>query len=146
MKAFFIKTLHGLSPGDERSARCLSGLKLNQLVQVEVSRPRNVQHHRLYWAMCQKIADNVPGINSAEEVSDILKINTGHCTTIKGATQTYKLPKSIAFAQMDQQAFNEFFDKCCQVIATEWLRHMTGNEVKDTLTDMMGGNDMRMSA
>jgi len=145
MKAFFYKTLHGLSAADERSTLCLKGLKVGQLVQVEVTRPRNVQHHRLYWAMCQRIADNVPGITSAEEVSDILKINTGHCTTIKGATQTYKLPKSIAFSSMSQDDFNTFFDRCCQVIATEWLRHLTGNQVRAELLDMMG-EPARMTA
>jgi len=86
---------------------------------VEVKRPRNGAHHRLYWTMCQRIAEAIG--SEAENVSDILKISTGYCTIIKTATYgEVRLPKSISFAAMDQTGFSSFFERCVQVIQSEW--------------------------
>lgn len=91
----------------------------NKLVHVEVRRPRNSQHHRLYWALCARIAGAIG--SDAENISDMFKIATGHCTIIRSKTYgELKLPKSIAFSRMDQTQFSAFFERCIQVMYEEW--------------------------
>jgi hypothetical protein len=135
-KTFFRRTLAGLSPDDDAASEALRGVQIGQVVAVEISRPRNLQHHRLYWAMVGKIADAVD--LPTEAVSDHLKCETGHCHTIKTKDGIRRYPKSISFAAMDQAAFREFFERCCRVISIEWLPHMSPTQIRAEIYEMMG--------
>lgn len=135
-RAFFIRTLHGLIPDGDAARDCLKGVKVGQAVSVEVTRPRNIQHHRLYWALCSTIADAVGA--EAETISDVLKLRTGHVRVIQTKQGLMRFPKSIAFAQMDQAAFSTFFDKCCEIISAEWLGNLPSAEVKFQVLEMIG--------
>lgn len=108
-----------LAPLDMESVDELDKLPRNKPLHVEVKQPRNAAHHRLYWSLCARIAE-ARGV-TAENVSDVLKIATGHVTTVR--TKSYgeiHIPKSISFAKMDQTAFREFFERCVMVIYEEW--------------------------
>lgn len=138
MKVFMVRTMSGLAPDptDERSAAALRGVKIGASVAVEVTRPRNIQHHRLYWAMCSKLAGSIDA--EPENISDVLKIRTGHCVTIQTKSGPIQLPRSISFAAMDQAEFREFFERCCRVISMEWLPHMSAKQVQTDVLEMMG--------
>ena len=138
MKAFFIRTLHGLQPEDDNAAQSLRGVRIGQSVAVEVSRPRNVQHHRLYWKLVSVIAESIGA--EPETVSDVLKLRTGHVRTIQTKQGLVRLPKSISFAQLDQAGFNAFFDRCCVVICEEWLAGMKADELRKQIEDIVAGN------
>lgn len=136
MKVFMVRTMNGLLPDDERATEALRGIKIGQTVAVEVTRPRNIQHHRLYWAMCSKIANAIDA--EPENISDVLKLRTGHFVVVQTKTGPVHLPRSISFAKMDQPAFREFFERCCKVISTEWLPHMSAKQVQTEVLEMMG--------
>lgn len=109
--------LYPIGPEDHAELTKLPGMGADLLVTVK--RPRNGAHHRLYWTMCQRIANAVG--SEPENVSDLLKIATGHCTLVR--TKGYgdvRFPKSISFAAMDQSAFSSFFERCLKVIYSEW--------------------------
>ena len=133
-----VRTMSGLTPDptDERSAGALKGVKIGASVMVEVTRPRNIGHHRLYWAMCSKIASAIDA--DPENISDVLKLKTGHCVTVQTKDGPVQLPRSISFAAMDQASFREFFEKCCRVISMEWLPHMSAKQVQVEVLNMMG--------
>ncbi len=135
-KVFFRRTFIGLEPDDEMAQDALRGVTFGAVVAVEITRPRNLQHHRLYWALCTKIANAIDV--TPENVSDVLKIATGHFTTVRGKTDTYRLPKSISFAKMDQAEFNAFFDRCCRVICEQWVNHMKAEALRDDVLRMVG--------
>lgn len=96
----------------------LARVPFGKVVYVEVKQPRNGKHHRLYWTLCQRIADAIG--SEAETVSDVLKIRTGHCNNVQTKRGVLQLPKSISFAAMDQTKFSEFFEQCLTVIYGEW--------------------------
>lgn len=100
------------------SAAVFGKLPLGKMVHVEVKQPRNGAHLRLYWTLCHRIGDAL-GME-AEDISDVLKLRTGHIREIKTRRGVETVPKSISFAAMDQGAFSKFFDKCVTVITTEW--------------------------
>jgi len=109
-----------LRPVDQESLDEFSRLPVGKPLHVEVKQPRNAAHHRLYWSLCARIA-NALGTTTAENVSDVLKIATGHFTLVN--TKRYgrvHIPKSISFAAMDQTEFREFFERCVLVIYEEW--------------------------
>lgn len=110
---------NALHPDGDESVIALSKVPFGKSFAAELRQPRNGAFHRLYWALCQRVAEGIGA--TAENVSDALKIATGHYTTLR--TKTYgdlKQPKSISFAAMDNAAFSEFFERCVQTIYTEW--------------------------
>jgi len=139
-KALFVRTLHGLmpDPDDERSREILKGVQLGRLIEVEIKRPRNIKFHRLFWKLCSVIAEAVPGFQTADNVADVLKIATGHFTTVKGQRDTYRLPKSISFAAMDQAEFSAFFELCCRTICEGWIQHLKPGALRDDIYRMIG--------
>ena len=136
MKVFMVRTMNGLLPDDERATEALRGIKIGQTVAVEVTRPRNIQHHRLYWAMCSKIGNALDV--EPENISDVLKLRTGHFVVVQTKSGPVHLPRSISFAKMDQAQFREFFERCCRVITAEWLPHMTAPQVQAEVLEMLG--------
>ena len=107
-----------LRPYGAESAAVLGKLPLTKMLKVEVLQPRNGKHLRLYWTLTHRIGDAL-GMD-AEDISDVLKLRTGHFREIKTKTGTERIPKSISFAAMDQEKFKTFFDKCVTIITTEW--------------------------
>ncbi len=135
-RAFFTRTLSGLTPDDDVAREMLRGIAVGRVVAVEVYRPRNLEFLRLYWAMASKIADAI-GVET-DNVSDVLKVKTGHYTTVQTKSETLKFPRSISFAKMTEPEFKAFFERCCRIICTEWLPHMDHKQVQSELLEMMG--------
>lgn len=116
---WLIRSGDALRPDSPESAALFSKLPFGKLLQAEIKQPRSLQHHRLYWALVQRIA-NATGA-APENISDLLKIATGHCAIVKTRTMgEVKLPRSISFAAMDQTGFREFFDRCVLFICENW--------------------------
>ena len=136
MTTFWVQRIgNTLRPDGDESIIALSKLSFGRSFRAELRQPRNPGRHKLYWVMCQRIADAI-GAN-AENVSDTLKIATGHCRIV--STKKFgviRLPDSISFAAMDETAFRDFFERCIQTIYNEW-----GIERKD-LIDVL--NDVLM--
>lgn len=136
MKAFFTRTAAGLVPADDEARDLLRSIKLGATVGLELSRPRNIRFHRLYWGLCSTIADSIGA--RRETISDVLKIKTGHVRVIKTKGGMLELPASISFAKMKEPEFKQFFDRCCAVICEEWLPHMKASELKHQIEQMVG--------
>lgn len=141
-KALFIRTIHGLmlDPSDDRSRDVLKGIALGSTVQVDVTRPRNIARHRLYWVLMTKISEAIPGNLTPENLSDVCKLETGHCKIIKGQRDFYKLPASIAFHKMEEPEFAAFLDRCCEFICRTWLPHMKAGALRDDIYRLVGVN------
>lgn len=120
---FFRKDLGKLTPADDAAEAALSKIKFGAEVQVEIKRPRNVHHHRKFWALANLVADNQEHYETAEQVVAALKAATGHCDwfPMKDDRRMVAIPKSIAFHKMDQTEFAAFYDKCIAVVAEHFL-------------------------
>lgn len=120
MSDFWCERIGGaLRPTDQESLEEFSKLPSGKPLHVEVKQPRNAAHHRLFWALCARIAE-ARGV-TAENIADVLKIATGHFTLVR--TKSYgeiHIPKSISFAKMDQTEFRMFFERCVLVVYEEW--------------------------
>lgn len=145
MTAFFAqKHLGALRPLDEHGEQILRKIPQGADVRVEVTVPRNVQHHRLFWALATAVWKTLPhGLGNqyptVEDVVGALKVYTGHCRTIVlSGGMVAKIPKSIAFAKMDQTAFDAFFERCCDVIAREFLPDVTSEQWRQEIERMAG--------
>lgn len=140
MKGVFRKELGGLRPLDAAAATILAKYKLGDMVAVDVVKPRCIGHHRLYWSLCQKVAENMPGDFDAEVVSDVIKVRTGHVTCVRTKAGEMFLPKSISFAAMDQLAFNDFFDRAIRVVVSDILPGVNSDDLRAEVENMLAGS------
>lgn len=122
-----------LRPYGAESASVFSKLAFGKVVQVEVKQPRNSKHLRLYWTLCHRIGDAI-GVE-AEDLSDVLKLRTGHVRVIKTSRGTETVPASIAFANMNQDEFSKFYERCITLITTEW--GIARDDVLDCIKDLL---------
>lgn len=110
---------NALFPDGDEAICEMAKLPFGKTLRAEVKQPRNPRFHRLYWALCARIANGVG--RDAEEISTVFKFATGHVGQIHSKTYGYiKVPRSISFAKLDNAGFREFFDHCVLVAFTEW--------------------------
>lgn len=120
MAEIFLKRVgNALWPDGDESVCELAKLHFGKPLKAEVKQPRNPRFHRLYFALCHRIANGIG--SEAETVSSVFKFATNHVDIIK--TKSYgdvKVPKSISFAKLDETSFREFFNRCLVVAFEEW--------------------------
>lgn len=135
---FLRRTGNALWPDGDESIAALMTLPFSKLLKCEVWLPRNVQFHRLYFAMCKRIGDGIGA--DAEAISTVFKWATGHYELVK--TKSYgevRMTKSISFAKLDEVSFREFFNKCVDVALTEWgIEADALSDLIDPKTEMRG--------
>lgn len=123
-----------LVPDGDDSGAEFAKLPFAKVLQAEVKHPRNVAHHRLYWALVHRIAAAIGA--EPENVSDLLKIETGHCTIIRSKKYgEIRLPQSISFAKMDQSQFHDFFEACVRIIYENW--GIARSDILDAVSDLL---------
>lgn len=146
-EAFFIHQLGTLRPMDDYAKGAMHGLENGEAVRVKIIRPRNVKHHRLFWALMAKVHENLPDDKrerypTTEILTAWFKVKTGHCDTFHiedGAVERIvHIPKSISFAKMDQVEFNRFFDVCCQLIALHFIPDVAPQTWRAEVERMIG--------
>lgn len=145
MKLLMSKSLDGsLRAVDGQGVDALRKIAAGKLVTCEVKQPRNVQHHRLYWALLSKVWENLDEERSLRYPDvEALHIAVKICV---GLRREIVLPDgrlgfeagSIAFNKMDQTAFREFYDKVCDLLAKYFLPGVTSEQLKAEVAEMIG--------
>jgi len=137
---YFRMAFGGLVPASEAASEMLAKLRPGQIVRADVVKPaaRSIRQHRLYWALCQRVAENSEALASAEQVSDLLKLSVGHCSLFEDMQgQVWKTPKSISFAKMGHEDFCRFFDAVIRVVATRILPGVEEDALRREIEEMI---------
>lgn len=134
----------GLFPVDDEGRELLARVPVDRDVGCDVKQRRNPRHHRLFFCILKFLQDHSPQFENVpiEKIKTAVKLATGHVETfIDSQTgEVCYVVKSIAFAALDQTAFNAFFDTACQVIANRWMPPGTTPEaVRAELIAMVDG-------
>lgn len=120
--AFWKKTLTGFVPACSDAEEQLNRCKLDEVVQFDAKRTRNLEMHRKFWVLMNLVYNNQEGYESKEMLVAAVKLALGHCDTFQMKNgMTGFIPKSISFAKMDQPAFHEFYEKTLDLVATKFL-------------------------
>lgn len=119
----FVKRGGGLFPADLEAATGFARMKDGMAYLVNVHRPRNVRHHRKLFALLNLVQDNTDRWPTVETLLDDLKISTGLFETRVNAVTgiPYVVAKSISFASMSQDEFEQWFDKAVDLICKQVL-------------------------
>lgn len=137
------KYLGSLRPADVGGEDALRKIGQGELVMVEVKRPRNVRHHRKYWALVTLVWENIDTDRypTAEDLHAAIKIAAGLRTPIQlpDGTMGY-IPGSIAFHKMSQDDFSAFFEKVCDLVCKHFLPGVTNEELRAEIENIVGAD------
>lgn len=133
------KTLGGkLEPVDDVGRDILSHIATGNVVRAEVKRPRNLGHHRKFWALVSMIYENQTRYGSPELLLDAIKVHIGHCETMKLRDgREVLIPKSISFSQMDQTAFDQFWDRVVACVCKDIIPGLKRADLERELLDLV---------
>jgi len=118
----------GFLPASDDAIKVRDRLQQGEIAWFKPLRVRCPKDLRRYWALMTMCADNceriemphggVMPIHSKEDVSDAVKICSGHCTTIfdMDGKPVYQIPKSISFENMEQSDWEKFWPKVTDVV------------------------------
>ena len=138
MKFLAIRTISGLRPEFDDDMRKLTPIPLGTVMMVEAKQPRNVKHHRLYWALVNKVFENQSKYATADDLHEAIKYALGYYRTVQTPTREIVVTESITFRKMDQTEFREFFDKVVRLVCQHILPGVRGEELRREIYEMIG--------
>ena len=130
---------------DDIAADELARIPNDKGVLVTIRVPRNIRHHRLAWALAQKLAENCDHLHDREDAMDYLKIKARHVKMMidPRTGRLHMVPKSISFAALDQVGFNKLFDRFITVICEDILPGIDADALRAEVLAMVDGRDLR---
>lgn len=137
MRVLLQKQMGAFRPGNDDAETLLSKLKHGEFVWADVKRGRNLAHHRKLWKMLQIVTDNQTVYPNAEAVCAAFKVAVGHCTYIDTPLGRCALPKSIAFASMDQTEFERFYDSAVDYCTTKVIPGLDSAALKREVEELL---------
>ena len=150
MKITLIKRIDGvLSPASEQDIAYIESLKCGQGVTAEIKRTRNVQFHRKLFALLNYAYDSWEP-ESQEYKGQLVQKNfdrfraditimAGFYTSAVNLNGDVRLtPKSISFANMEQQDFDQLYNSIITVILSKVLCNYTRNDLDAVVDNIMG--------
>ena len=142
-QAVFVKIIEGgngrecLLADNAKAAQFINRIEEYERVIMTPRRPRNINQHRLYWALLNKIAENSDAY-TADDLHIIMKRRIGHCKVVntKKGPEVIELPTD--FAAMPQDAFQDYFERVKTVVLNEIWPHLSARELQAEIDEMIG--------
>ena len=136
----FVKKNGGLFPGDVDASTAFAKMKDGAGYLVNLHRPRNISHHRKLFALLSLVQDHSDKWPTVETLLDDLKISTGLFETRINAVTgiPYVVAKSISFASMAQDEFEQWFDRAVDLICKQVL-DMSRDDLLAEIGDILAG-------
>lgn len=105
-----------LEPASINDEREFEKLKLGNHYKADLRKARNPDHHRKGFALINLIFDSQEKYATLEDLLVELKLQTGWYTEhVRTSGELVYIPKSISFADMDQLAFETFYDRVMEI-------------------------------
>jgi hypothetical protein len=144
---FMRRKLGSLRPIDPTSAEILERIPQDEDVKVEITRPRNVRHHRKFFALLNAIYPHQDTYPTRDSFRAAISTALGFGETVKLPDgRTIIIPHSISFAKMDQSAFEQFYDRAVLLIMTRILPGVNRADLDREVADILAGRDEPLSA
>lgn len=117
---YLTRTIQGLGAIDDAGKEILRKIKLGKMVRCEISQPRNIQHHRKFFALLNTVWQSAGEWPTVEDLLVELKIKLGITkdVVIRDSGEVVKIVGSISFAAMDQLEFEKFYERAMQELCS----------------------------
>ncbi len=118
-------------------------MKVGEAYKVTIKKPRNGGFHRKYFALLNLTLQNFPeeyneAYPTLDNLLDEVKLQLGHYELRQtlGGKPFYKL-KSISFASMDQDAFEDFYSKTLDILIKWFLKGGDRKTIEEEIIHFM---------
>jgi Protein of unknown function (DUF1367) len=113
-----------LVPADLVDFETLEKVDKGRNVWVKITQARNLKRHRLYRVILSEVASSHMhyAIAGVEALADYIKMKLGYVDLVlyhDGSSRV--VPRSTAFAAMDETSFRDFMDRALKVIEEDVL-------------------------
>lgn len=140
MKIYCRVTDIGLVPMYDSDYDEKKKLRVGENVLCDISKPRNYEFHKKFFALIRLVLDNLPehisdtfNIYSEEDMLDALKVDLGLYNIVYvGGKQLVKVG-SISFAKMDNTEFERFYNRSIDIVLN---KYMNGTERFDLIEEI----------
>lgn len=126
-----------LAPYTPFDSELLEGFPGAAQLRVRITRPRSVQHNRLYWAMLNKVCQNLDNV-APKTLHKVVKVRCGYSTVVPTKSGPIVVDDSIAFDAMTQTEFNEFFERAARFVCEQVLPGLRSADLKREVEQMLG--------
>ncbi len=141
MKLHVLNTSQGLIPLYDDDYEEKRKLKIGEKYSVEIKKARNVQFHRLYFALINcaweylNEAQSEFFHNNKTVFRKSLEVSAGHCDKVFSfkLKDWVDIPKSISFDKMSEFEFRELYERVKDVIFNTILRTISVEEFESNL-------------
>ena len=115
---YLTKTLGGgLKPIDGLGEEYINGLGAGEIVRATMKKDRIPGHHRKYFGLLRLVFSNQDRYLSQEALRFAVSIQAGYVDQIMLSGDKVALrPKSISWARMDQNDFNDYYNAALKAI------------------------------
>ena len=136
METYLIKTSTGYQhlPEDEPLK-----IKDGTIVRCEIVRQRNPRHHRKLFALLNLVFRSQEKYSNLEDLLVEFKLKAGwyeEHITMNG--DIIYIPKSINFASMEQDRFNEFYSRAIDIALKDFMPDATESEIEAHINEVIG--------
>ena len=134
-----------LRPSDALSAELWDDLPADKEMRAVVTQPRNLQHHRKFFTLLSVIfphQDLYTSIDGDGGLLDGIKPALGHTHEVRNAEtlEAHIRPASISFGSMDQDAFEEFYDRSVDLICRRIIPGLGHADLEREVNEILAGN------
>lgn len=131
--------VRGLTEDDDRAWKRYKGwlkrLGAGEYFTFSYNHPRNAKMHKKFFSLVAYVADNSDVYDNREKALTAIKIAAGHCDFVPDPVNGGLVPvmRPINFAQMDQVAFEAFYDSAVNGVRRWVLPHMNRRSLDEAV-------------
>ena len=138
------RTIGGFKPYDDEAQEMIKKYPIGKAVRCKITNPRNPAFHRKFFALLRIAFDNQERYPTLTALRTVVTCMTGHCDVIKekatrgeakGQQVFMAIPRSISFARMDSEAFEIFYNKAVEVVATRIMPGVDRGDLNQAVMD-----------
>lgn len=100
-------------------------------LKAKLTQPRNPRFHRLFFAALKAGLDMADLELSMESWRAMVTCGAGHCDFVNGPKGLVAVPRSIAWATMDETEFHTLYNDVIGFICREYLHGTTPEELDE---------------
>lgn len=127
-----------LMPSLPEDELALQSIKQGEIVAVKLTKPRNSAFNRKYFALLQIVVDNTDYSNT-DQILHLMKLKLGYFDQIVNTNgKVVCIPKSISFAKMDSEKFNQFYNQSINIILRDFLPKWNNENIDLAVNQIIG--------
>lgn len=139
MELLLYNTPSGLKPCYDDDYEEKKKLKIGEIYKAKITIPRNIKHHRKFFAMlktCWEYQSEERRAKMFQNSFDLFRQTVLLAAGISNriwdvnAKRFIDIPKSISFSNMTQTEFDEVYNRCFDVLCSTFVSHVSRYELE----------------